>query len=333
MATVTSTTMPTLADVVKRQDKDGSISKIAELLSVKNEILDMMPWIECNDGTNHKTTVRTGLPTATWRQLNYGVVSSKSATQKVQDSTGMLETYAKIDKALADLNGNSAAWRMSEEAAFREAMNQQMATTLFYGDTGTNPERFMGLAPRFNSTTAENGRNIIKADASPSGSDNTSVWLIVWGDQTVHGLYPKGSSGGLQVRDLGEDTASDGAGGEYQILRTHYKWDCGLTVRDWRYVVRVCNIDVSQLTKSGSTGSDLIDAMTQALEVVEDLNLGTPAFYGNRSVRSFLRRQITNKVASGTLRMNEVAGRQVVDFDGVPFYRTDAILSTEATIV
>ncbi len=33
---------------------------------------------------------------------------------------GMLETYSEIDKALADLNGNTAAYRLSEDRAFLE---------------------------------------------------------------------------------------------------------------------------------------------------------------------------------------------------------------------
>ena len=49
-----------------------------------------MLWMQCNDGAGHKTTVRTGLPTATWRLLNYGVVKSKSTTAQVRDSTGMV---------------------------------------------------------------------------------------------------------------------------------------------------------------------------------------------------------------------------------------------------
>lgn len=330
MATITSSTMPTLADLAKRMDPDGTHARVAELLVQRNPILEVMPLAECNDGSGHRTTVRNGLPTATWRQLNYGVPSSKSATTQVRDSCGMLETYAKIDLALAKLNNMSAAWRLGEEGAFREAMNQGVASTMFYGDTNANPERFMGLAPRFNDSTAENGRNIIKAGGS--GSDNTSIWLAVLGENTVHGIYPKGSDAGLQVRDLGEDTASDGAGGEYQILRTHYKWDIGLSVRDWRCVVRICNIDVSDLTKNAASGADLIDLLAQALETVEDLNLGTPAFFGNRTVSSFLRRQIANKVASSTLTMGEVTGKRVMMIDEVPFYRTDAILNTEATV-
>lgn len=330
MATITTNTMPTLADLAKRMDPDGTHAKVAELLAQNNPVLQVLPLAECNDGTGHRTTVRNGLPAAAWRQLNYGVPSSKSSTTQVKDACGMLESYAKIDLALAKLNNMSASWRLGEEAAFREAMNQAMASTLFYGDTSVNPERFLGLAPRFNDSAAENGRNIIKGGGS--GSDNTSIWLMVMGDQTVHGIYPKGSTAGLDVRDLGEDTASDGAGGEYQILRTHYKWDMGMCVRDWRYVVRICNIDVSDLTKNASAGADLIDLLAQSLEAVENLNLGTPAFFGNRTIASFLRRQIANKVANSTLNMGEVAGKRVMMIDEVPFYRTDAILSTEATV-
>jgi hypothetical protein len=173
--------------------------------------------------------------------------------------------------------------------------------------------------------------NII--DAAGTGSDNASIWLIVWGPNTCHTIYPKGSPGGLQSRDLGEDTLTDAAGGRYQGYRTHYKWDIGATLRDWRYVVRIANIDVSDLTKNASAGADLIDLMTQAVELVPNVGMGRPAFYMPRKLRSFLRRQITNKVAASTLTMEEIAGKKVVTFDGVPCRRTDALLLTEARVV
>lgn len=331
MATLTSTN-PTLADVAARMASDGKIDpNIVELLNETNEVLDDMTVIEANGFTEHKTTVRSGLPSGTWRKLNYGVQPEKSRTVQVKDSMGMLETYAEVDKALADLNGNSAAWRLSEDRAFIEGMNQNMATTLFYGDSSLDPEKFMGLAPRYNSLAAENGMNIV--DAGGTGSDNASIWLIVWGPNTCHTIYPKGSPAGLQSRDLGEDTLLDAAGGRYQGYRTHYKWDIGAVLRDWRYVVRIANIDVSDLTKNASAGADLIDLMTQALELVPNVGMGRPAFYMSRKLRSFLRRQIANKVAASTLTMEEIAGKKVVAFDGVPCRRTDALLLTEARVV
>jgi len=328
MATL-STTNPTLADVAKRQDPDGKIDTIVELLAETNEVLDDMTFLEGNLPTGHRTTIRSGLPSSTWRKLNYGVQPSKSTTVQVTDTAGMLEAYAEVDKALADLNGNSASFRLSEDRAFLESMNQTMATTLFYGDTGTDPEKFMGLAPRYSSTSAESGDNIIVGGGS--GADNTSIWLVVWGPNTVHGIYPKGSQAGLKHQDLGEVTLEDAASGKYQGYRTHYKWDIGLTLRDWRYVVRIPNIDVSNLTKDASSGADLVDLMVQAVEKVPNLGLGRATFYGNRTVSSILRRQITN-ANNVRIGMDEVAGKRVMTFDGIPFRRNDAITNAEAVV-
>ena len=327
---VLSTTNPTLADVAKRYDADGKIDTIVELLSETNEVLDDMTFLEGNLPTGHRTTVRSGLPSSTWRKLNYGVQPSKSTTVQITDTTGMLEAYAEVDKALADLNGNTASFRLSEDRAFLESMNQTMANTLFYGDTGTDPEKFMGLSARYNSTTAESGDNIIVGGGS--GSDNTSVWLVCWGPNTCHGIYPKGSQAGLNHQDLGEVTLEDAANGKYQGYRTHYKWDIGMSVRDWRYIVRIPNIDVSNLTKDASGSSAaLVDLMVQAVEKLPNVNLGRCVFYGNRTISSILRRQITN-TSNVRLSMDEVAGKRVMSFDGIPFRRNDAILNNEALV-
>ena len=331
MATL-SVVNPTLLDLKKRLDPDGSIARIVELLNEQNEVLEDMGWVEGNLETGHRTTIRSGLPTPTWRKLYGGVQPTKSRTVQVTDNTGMLEAYAEVDKALADLNGNTERFRMSEDAAHIEGMNQEMVSTLFYGNEGSEPEAFTGLAPRFNDTTAENGDNIILGGGS--GADNTSVWLVVWGEQTVHGIIPKGSVTGLQMEDKGQVTVEniDGSNGRMEAYRTHYRWDTGLTVRDWRYVVRIPNIDVSDLTKDASSGADLIDLMTQALELVPSLNMGRAAFYMNRTVRSVLRRQIVNKVASSTLTMDTVAGKRVMMFEEVPVRRCDAITNTESLV-
>lgn len=334
MATL-SAINPTLLDVTKRLDPNGKIDTISELLSETNEIIEDMTFLEGNLPTGHRTTVRTGLPAPTWRKLYGGVQPAKSTTAQITDSCGMLEAYAEIDKALADLNGNSAAFRLSEDRAFIEGMNQEFANTLFYGNEGTNPEAFTGFAPRFNTKSgAVNGENVLLADASASGSDQTSIWLVVWGPNTVHGIYPKGSKAGLAMEDKGQVTVEniDGANGRAEAYRTHYRWDLGLTVRDWRYVVRIANVDTSALTKNASAGADLIDKMTEALELIPSLSMGRPAFYCNRTVRSFLRRQIMNKVAGSTLTMDQVAGKHVTMFDGVPVRRCDRITSTESVI-
>ena len=267
-------THPTLLDLKARMDDNGSIAPIIEILDQNNDILDDMVWIEGNQTTGHKTTMRSGIPEPIFRKLYGGVQPTKSRTLQIIDNCGMLESYAEIDKALADLNGNTAEWRLSEEIPFIEGFNQKLSRYAFYGNEATEPEAFTGLAPRFNDQAAVNGENILTSAATPDSTDNASIWLVVWGPNTCHGIYPKGSYAGLQSRDLGEHTLFDAAGGRYQGYRTHYKWDLGLTLRDWRYAVRIANIDVSDLTKNASAGADLIDLLTQAVEITTKLGMG-----------------------------------------------------------
>lgn len=328
-----ASTHPTLLDITKRLDPQGKVDTIAEILNQTNEILDDMVWLEGNLPTGHRTTIRSGLPTPTWRKLYGGVQPGKSTTVQVTDSTGMLEAYAEVDKALADLNGNSASFRLSEDRAHIEGMNQEFSSTLFYGNESNEPEAFTGFGARFNDQSAANGENIITSAATPDSTDNTSIWLVVWGPNTVHGIYPKGSKAGLNMEDKGQVTIEnvDGNGGRMEAYRTHYRWDCGLSVRDWRYIVRV-NLDQEDLVKNAASGPDLIDLMTQAVEMIPSLSMGRPAFYMNRTLRSFLRRQIANKVAASTLTMEQIAGKHVTMFDGIPVRRCDAITNTESGI-
>lgn len=333
MGAIAGTNFVTLLDIARRLDPNGKIAVIAEIMKQYNEILNDMLWKEGNLPTGEKTTVRTGLPANTWRKLNYGVQPTKSTTAQITDSCGMLEAYAEVDKVLADLNGNTGEFRLSEDRGQIEGMNQTMAVTLFYGDTTVNPERFVGLTPRYNALT---GSSLTKSNVLGGGGSsntNTSIWLVSWGPLTTYGIYPKGAVGGLQVRDLGEQTLWDTQTppGKYQGYRTHYKWDCGLTVRDWRYNVRICNIDVALLTKDAASGANLIDLMVQAIELRPPVDLGNSVFYCNKTVKSFLRRQMANKT-NARLAFAEVMGEHVMAFDGIPVRRVDQILNTEATV-
>lgn len=337
MATI-GTSALTLTDWAKRRDPDDRVASIIELLNQSNEVLSDMLWIEGNLPTGHRTTIRTGLPSVAWRKLNYGVPQSKSTTVQVDDACGMLEAFGQVDKDLAELNGNTAQFRLSENMAFIEAMNQAMASTLFYGDSEQNPERFLGLAPRYSTISgATNGQNIISA-GSVSGGDGTSIWLVGWGENTVHGIYPKGSTAGLVHEDLGLDTVSDAAGGKYRAYIDRYQWKCGLALRDWRYVVRIANIDVSALVAdTAGTSVNIINAMSRAIDRIPSFGNCRPVFYMNRTVFSMLRIHAMAR-SSNVLAIeagldqfgNPIRGS--MSFMGIPIRRVDAITSTEAQI-
>ena len=324
---------PTLIDLAKLTDPDGKIDTVVELLSQTNEILADMTFMEGNLETGHRTTVRTGLPAVTWRKLYQGVQPSKSTVVQVTDNVGMLEAYAVVDKDLAELNQKKAAFMLQENQSFLEAMNQEMAGTVFYGNEKTALEEFTGFAPRFNNRStavAASGENVIHGGGA--GTDNASIWLVVWGPNTCHGIVPKGSKAGFQMNDLGLETQTESDGSKWQAYTTHYQWKAGLTVRDWRYVVRIANIDKSLLTGDLSTGANLHELMFQAMERVPNLAMGRAAFYMSRDVRTKVRQQAANGVKSSTLEITQVGGVPLTSFHGIPLRRVDALASDEALV-
>jgi hypothetical protein len=332
---VLETHNPTLLDLAKRSDPDGRIATIVEILNETNEILADMSWQEGNLPTGHRTTIRTGIPEPTWRRLNAGVRPSKSTTAQVTFNTGMLENYSEVDRELADLNGNTAAFRLSEDRPIMEGFNQEIAQTLFFGTEQTLPESFTGFTPYYNDLGAENADNII--DAGGDSTDNASIWLVVWDTNTVHGIVPKGSTAGLEMTDKGLVTVEnqDGEGGRMEAYRTHYRWKAGLALRDWRYVVRIANIAKGGLTKdpdeAGST--DLPGLMFSALERIPNLERGRAVFYMSRFMREMVRKQVAHSVRSSTLTFENVGGRRTTMWQGMPLRRVDVLSVDEAQVV
>ena len=331
MAILTST-MPTLIDKFSRQDSTQKIMKIVELMAKQNDILMDAEYMECNDGSKHKTTMRSGIPEPTWRMFNQGIQPSKSTTVPVLDTTGMMEDYGLVDKALADLSGNADAFRASENLGKLQGFNNKAARYMFYGNTQTEPQAFLGMTPRYNSLSAESGRNIV--DAGGTGSTNASIWFVTWGELTTHLIYPKGSVAGFQHRNLGEDTVKDEVGGEFQAYRDHFKWDIGMSVRDWRANARVANIDVTQLTSDAASGAKLIENMIKAYYLLENpmQGEGKTVIYANRTIQTFLHLQAMNS-KNVNLTLGEYAGRKIPELLGIPIKRCDELLNTESRVV
>lgn len=323
----------TLVDWAKRLDPEGKTSDIVELLAETNEVLDDMLWMEGNLPTGHRTTVRTGLPTVAWRLLNAGVQPSKSTTAQIDEQCGMLEAWSEVDKDLAMLNGNTAEFRMSEASAFIEAMNQEFAETLFYGNSGLAPEEFTGLSIRYSDKNASNGSNVI--DAGSSDTDNSSIWLICWGAQSIHGIFPKGSKAGLMHEDLGETTIQNVAGignARLRAYQDHWQWKCGIALKDWRYAVRIGSIDISNLVAK-SSAADLIEQMIKAIHRLPTMKIGKPCFYMNRTVFQMLDIQRRDDVITGGgLVYSDVDGKMVPTFRGIPIKICDALVENETAV-
>lgn len=337
MATLGTASL-TLTDVAKRLDPNGQVPVIAELLAQTNDLLLDIPWVEGNLPTGHRCTVRTGLPTPAWRLLNQGVTPTKSTTAQIDEGIGILEAWSEVDKDLAELNGNVSAFRLSEAMAFIEAMNQEMASTLFYGNSSLAPEEFTGLSTRYSAQSgATIGQNVILGGSSDT--DNSSIWLVCWSPNTIHGIYPKGSKAGLQHEDLGlqtiettPGTAGNAPGTRMRAYQEQWQWKCGIALKDWRFAVRICNIDISNLVAK-SSAADLIELMIKAIHRIPALRLGKPAFYMNRTCFEMLDIQRRDDVVSGGgLVYSDVDGMVVPTFRQIPIRVCDALTEAEAVV-
>lgn len=332
MATLGATFVD-LIDIYKQQDGNGQYIPIIEMLTEMNPILDDAIAIECNKGTTHLHTVRTGLPPVTWGKLYQGIPQGKSKKAQVEDTTGFVEGLSTIDQRLLDLSTNEGAVRLSEAMSYLEAMNIEVASKIFYGNTASDPEEFMGLAPRFGLLSAANGNQII--DAGGTGSDNTSIWFVTWGDNQTCLLYPKGTTAGVSREDMGTQRLLDSNSNPYYGKEEKFTWHIGLAVKDWRYVSRIANVDVS-LMQAGSVA--LYTFMRKAYYKLQNRRVagGKIAIYCNRDVLESLDALATNAGASDNfvrLKPEMIEGKEVMTYRGIPIRETDALLNTEARVV
>ena len=332
MATLGNTFID-LIDIYKLQDGQGQFNPVIEMLMEMNPILDDAIAVECNKGTAHLHTVRSGLPDVTWGKLYQGIPNSKSKTAQVEDTTGFVEGLSTVDKRLLDLSTNEGAVRLSEAQAFLEAMANEVGSKVFYGNSASDPEEFMGLAPRFNDLSASNGGQII--DAGGVGADNTSIWLVTWGDNQCNLLYPKGTQAGVQREDMGSQRVTDGGGNAYYAKEEKFTWHVGMAVKDWRYVSRIANIDVS-LMQAGSVA--LYDFLRKAYYKLQNRRVagGKMAIYCNRDVLEALDALATNAGASDSfirLKPMEIEGKGVMTYRGIPIRETDALINSEERVV
>ena len=358
MATIGNQNL-TLLDHAKRTDPDGKIARIVEMLARVNSIVDDAVSLEGNTQTGHVTTLRTGLPQIAWRSINVGVQPSKSTTKQVTVTAGMLEGMGKVDEELVELAADGAAFRLSEVSPFMESFSQTLASTMFYGDTRVNPDRFTGLSAYYSNLNAsyqanpdalvnpsttlpDSGRNVFDASeggkyGTPGDGTNTSLWLVVWGEQSIHTFYPKGTRAGIYHEDKGKWLVDDGrgVGAQYWAWVDQYKAKMGLCVRDWRQAVRIANIDVSAL-KTASDDDDsspnIVKKAIEAVNYIQFLNAGKAAWYCNRVVKTYLEVKALNRF-NAFLKYEDLGdGKSMTKLMGIPVHRCDALMNTEAAV-
>lgn len=346
---MTTGSFPTLIDVASRQDREGNIPRVAEMLSQKLSLYKSMPFIKANEKTGHMFVYRTSIPTGSWRQYNTGVPSSKSTTAKDRVGIGMLEDYSVVDRALAEHTGSVEKFRRSEDVAFLEGMGQTIEQTMFYGNTATNVAAFQGLSTFYNTVTVNNSQNAANVfNALGSGSSNTSLWWLGLGPQTIFCVYPDGSKAGLDFEDKSDVRAAyDSLGNQYEAFTGWFRQQIGLVPMDWRFGARIANIDVTTAGLAGPNALDIFAALAEVQMFFPYLSTETSTITetddpeGDPGVRSiiFTNRTVMHWAQVQAMRNrnvlltpSEYAGVPVHSWRGVPWMISDQIINTESAL-
>lgn len=332
-------------DWAKRQDPDGSPAQVAELLAKFTPLVQDAFVQPSNMERSHRLTQRRTHPVPTWRGFNQGVKATKSETSQVDEGIGNIEDFALVDKDLADLNGNSVQFMLSESTSHIAAMAEAVEDETWYGD-GTNPNGYVGFTPRFNSLTGINSTQVVDAEqftgTPTTNNDKHSLWFVTWDPSVAFMLTPKGHpSAGIQMTDDGEVVVPTpvltGAApgdpvtqGMMRAYRQHYKWMTGLAVRDPRFIVRCCNISDAEL-QAGDV--NLIKMMINAQHRLFKQGIGRGIIYTTRAVATALDVAAVMGPTGGAPATNvnlthrDYAGEYVLHFRNWPIRECDMLLS------
>jgi len=325
----------TLLDIAKRTGPDGLIANVVEALTKENALLKDATWREGNLPTGHRVSARTGLPSVYWRRFNEGIAPSKSRVDNYDESIGMLEGMSVVDCEEANLNGNEAAFRASEDMSFMSSMNNEAESSFLYGSALTKPEQPNGIIPRYNSLTTGYGPSqVIDASrvsgvSTATGTDQSSILLVNWHPKTVYGIYPKGSTAGITPHDMGEQLWTDANQRRYRAYVTNWVWKMGWVVEDARSIVRIANIDQSAFA---STNRNIIESMVRAFHMLRG-PAGKKVFYVNQQVASFLHLQALNGTTNSTVTIQDIGGQPVTMFLGCAVRTTDSLVTNESVVV
>lgn len=327
----------TLHDLATQTDGSGRLLPIVEMMSQVNAIIDDLPMIKCNSGLYHKAAIRAGLPSGTLRKLYGGVMPEKSLKIPVVDTTCMLEAYSEVDCAEAKRSGSPDKFRLREAKAFIEGLSQSMADIIFYGDVDAKPEGINGLGIRYNKyQTADKTKSTYNVlNGTGANSDNTSIWLINWGEDFVTGLYPTGGSTsiGVEHEPIGKVTKVNSDNSMYEVFRDHFLTEFGIHVADWRRVVRIANLKTANF--GGASAPDIVGLMRKATYRIpggaSSNTTGKLAWYMNADAKEELERQYFN-LTNMNLTKEDADGRPVTMFRGIPVKQVDQIRNSEATV-
>lgn len=328
---------PTMADFARGRVNGKYDRDVVDLVVDSNENIGHFVVIEGNDGNNDTTTIRTGIPEATWTSFYEGVQPSKGSKTQITNSCGHLEALLQVDARLIKTQEDAEAELGDEAVSQSEAMTNEVLSSVWYGNTKVNGKKFNGLSPVYSklctamSTDKEASFYTIgaKRSQSPDNSALRSIWLVGHGRMGTALFYPKGTSAGLNRGALMDQTVTTADGKRLRVKEQFFDWTVGCRVKDFRCNVRICNIESNKLE---DINQDLGELMLKA--VIRARKTGVnQKFYMPKSIYEWLCIKTRRDVkGGGNFGFADFEGKMILHFHGIPIFTEQALEVNEEAV-
>lgn len=336
----------TFRDIEAGKRPDGTFdADVVNLMSQENPVLKDIPWKQCLRGREDVTTIRTGVPDAVLRMYYEGVRGSKGTKKQVVNSCATCSTAIEFDWRLYEQTDNRAAFLGDEQRAHADVIGQLVATALFYGDIAANPKGINGFAKTLSvygangstvcNDTANAAHYVYSAGATGGNAHRRSIFLIGWGARSAHGIYPQGTSAGIQMGQVRSQYIDDGSNDHKQLLVgiQEINWDIGLNIRDFRYCGRIGDIDIGGLFKAPSD-QDFVDitALIRRMLCRVKAEGVTQRLYMPRVVWEGIVYQFGALTQGNAIKFQDLEQKKDASVMGIPVAFNDALNVDEAAL-
>lgn len=247
----------TLLERAKRS-VDGK--KILPILDVMDQVgvpdfLGDVPTFEANQGLKHRIVRTVSRPSSTRRKFYSGVGATKTGTQVIYEDVTLFEQRSEIDEDHLDTLENPKEARRQEDEGHIAALLEDVVKAIFQDAKTSGEEYIDGFGARLDSLsypghTTSSYPYVWDGGASSRTGYLCSMWIVEWGAQANHMLYPsgnrvRGGRYGLIARDKGKEKIADTDDSThfYYSYVSQFKMWAGLACWDDRKVARIANID------------------------------------------------------------------------------------------
>lgn len=332
----------TMRDLLAGRTPNGFVDKdVVEMMAQENPVLQDVLWKECNKGREDFVTIRTGMPDAVTRAYYEGFKGSKSSKKQVTNSCCTVTTGLEFDWRMYQEDKDKVAFLTDEQRAHASTLGDKVASLLFYGSTESDARGINGFARTFGEYGLASGSGMMTDDKkaafyclnggdSASAQMKRSLFLVGWGPRSVHGIYPEGTSSGIQIGQLVNQYQSDGDGGNVMMGLQEMNWNAGLNIRDFRYCGRIANINIA--TDPTSSGATDVTKLVRKLVTRVKSNGVRQRMYMSRLLFEHIADQFAKLTNANAVRYADLEQKKDASLMGIPVSFCDALNADEDAV-